>query len=64
MAKATTKQPDQEEVGKTSFWLRKGISKKLKYIALKDNTTQTEIVDRVLGEFVEKWERKNGSINL
>lgn len=38
--------------------------RKLKYVALVDQTTQTEIVDKLLSDYIDKWEKKNGQIPL
>jgi hypothetical protein len=58
MAKKT-----ETELTKASFNVRPELIKKLKYIALVDDTTQTDIVNNLLSDYVEKWEKKNGPAN-
>lgn len=61
MAKIT---PDQEGTTKASFNLRPTLLKQLKYIALMDDKTQTEILDATLSKFVADWEKKHGKVPL
>lgn len=49
---------------KASFNLRPDIIKKLRYVAVVDETTQTDIVDKLLSEYIEKWQKKHGEIPL
>jgi hypothetical protein len=58
MAKATTTSK------KSLFTLDTTIKKQIRYIAFTDETTQTEVVNQALTEYVQKWEKKNGKIPL
>lgn len=55
---------EKRELEKASFNLRPEIIRKLKYAALIDQTTQTAILDKLLTDFIDKWEKKNGPIPL
>lgn len=57
MAKEST-----EGTAKASFNIKPELIKKLRYVALMDETTQTDIVDKLLVDFIDKWEKKNGPI--
>ncbi len=57
--KATT---DEIANQKASFNLRPALVKQLKYVALMESKTQTEIIDKLLSDYVDKWEKKNGKI--
>ncbi len=61
MATNAPKQNDEPTV-KASFNLRPALVKQLKYIALMDETTQTEILNTQLSKFVQEWEKRNGKI--
>jgi|GEM_PF-4404670 len=54
--------PTEDIPARTSFVIRPSITNKLKYIALMDQTTQTEIIGKLLTDYIEKWEKKNGAI--
>lgn len=56
--------PKDDIPARTTFIIKPSITEKLKYIALIDKTTQTAILDKTLSNYIEKWEKKNGSINL
>ena len=47
---------------KASFNIKPEPIKRLRYGALMDETTQTDIVDKLLTDFLEKWDKKNGAI--
>ena len=42
--------------------MRPSILKKIKYVALVDQTTQTAIVETLLNDYISKWEKKNGPV--
>jgi predicted DNA-binding protein len=52
------------EIVKASFNLRPEVVKQLKYIALMEGTTQTQILDDLLTKYIEAFEKKNGKIPL
>lgn len=54
--------PKEDAPVRTSFIIKPSVTSKLKYIALIDRTTQTEIVDKLLTDYIDKWEKKNGPI--
>lgn len=56
--------PKEDVPARTSFILRPSLTSKLKYIAVVDQTTQTAIIDRLLSDYIEKWEKKNGEIPM
>lgn len=56
--------PTEDMPVRTSFIIKPSIIRKLKRIALDDDTTQTAIVDKLLSEYILKWEKKNGEIKL
>lgn len=49
---------------RTSMIIKPSLIRKLKYIALKDNVTQTAIVDSLVSGFIADWEKKNGEIKI
>lgn len=53
---------ENEVTTKASFNLKPELVKKLRYISLMDETTQTVIIDKLLTDYIEKWEKKNGEI--
>jgi hypothetical protein len=64
MAKSTKIAPpaEGEENTKASFWIRTSLVKKLRYISVMDEVTQTEIIDQLLSKYIADWEKKNGEI--
>jgi hypothetical protein len=58
----TKKYSSGEDKEKTSLFINKDIMRTLKYISFINQRTQTEIINEVLGEFVAKWEKKNGPV--
>jgi hypothetical protein len=64
MAKVKKPAEVEEKTEPQTFRLRPTLLKKLKYIALMDDTTQTDIVDSSLSEFIAKWEKKNGPVPI
>lgn len=49
---------------RTTFIIPNSILKKIKYIALWDETLQQDIVAAALSEYISKWEKENGNINI
>lgn len=47
-----------------TFRIKSELLKKLKYIAMKDNTTQTNLIEGAVMGIVAKWEKKNGPIPI
>lgn len=47
---------------KTSYSIDKDINLKLKFIALKDNTSISNLVEKSLYGLIADWEKKNGAI--
>ncbi len=56
--------PTEDVPQRTSIIIKPSIIYKLKFIALKDKTSQTAIIDGLLADYVAKWEKKNGEISL
>jgi hypothetical protein len=56
-----TKKIEYETV-KASFNIKPELLKKLRYISVVDEETQTEIINRLLTDHIEKWEKKKGPI--
>jgi tartrate dehydratase alpha subunit/fumarate hydratase class I-like protein len=52
------------ETIKASYNLRPDRVKKLRKIAAQEELTQTEIMDKIISEYIDKWEKKNGPITL
>lgn len=46
---------------KTSYSIDKDINLKLKFIALKDNTSVSDLVEKALYNLISNWEKKNGA---
>lgn len=46
---------------KTSYSIDKDINLKLKYIALKDSTSVSDLVEKALYSLISNWEKKNGA---
>lgn len=49
---------------RATFIVKKDIVRKLKYISLKDTKTQKELIGGILSDYVAKWEKQNGIINI
>ena len=65
MAKGIKGSGPKEDVPiRTSMIIKPSIVRKLKIIAAHDNTTQTAIVDILASDYIAKWEKKNGAINI
>lgn len=47
---------------KASFNIDPAIVRKLRIIAALDGSTQTEILNSLLNDYIAKWEKKNGPI--
>lgn len=62
MAKSAKKVIASTELVKASFNLNPDRIKQLRYIAVVDETTQTQIIDSLLESYIESWEKKNGPI--
>jgi|GEM_PF-5146035 len=56
------KQANEPKSEAATFRLPADLLKKVKYIAMMDDTTQTQILQSTLSEYVSKWEKKNGEI--
>ena len=56
--------PTEDIPARTSYLLKPSKTQKLKHIAFVDGTTQTAILDQLLGDYIAKWEKKNGTIPL
>lgn len=54
--------PNREN--RATFIVDREITRKLKYIALMDTKTYKTVVAEALQNYIEKWEKNNGSINL
>ena len=65
MAKGLKDSGPKEDIPvRTSYNIKPSITRKLKRIALEDDTNQTAIVDMLLSDFILKWEKKNGEIKI
>lgn len=49
---------------RATFIVDKEVTRKLKYIALMETRTYKDIVGEALQEYIDRWEKKNGTINL
>lgn len=47
---------------KTSYSIDKDINTKLKFIALKENTSVSDLVEDALNDLIDTWEKINGPI--
>ncbi len=56
--------PTEDVPQRTTIIIKPSIIYKLKFIALKDKTSQTAIIDSLLSDYVVKWEKKNGEVKL
>ena len=54
--------PDRQN--RATFIVDKDVTRKLKYIALMETRTYTAVVSEALQEYIDRWEKKNGEINL
>jgi hypothetical protein len=63
---AKTVKNNEDKTAKTSFMLRPSINRKMKFICLQDSNYKTPsvIIDQALNEFIAKWEKKNGAIQI
>lgn len=53
---------EEDKPHKTTFIVDPALMKKVRYIALMDETEMTGIVKEALSDYVQKWEKKNGPI--
>lgn len=42
--------------------MNKHFMRALKFISFTDEKTQTDIINEALGDYISKWEKKNGAI--
>ncbi len=56
--------PTEDIPVRTSFIIKPSITRKLKRIALEDNTTQTAIVDKLLTDYITEWQRNHPKFKL
>lgn len=49
---------------RATFVVSRETIRKVKYISLMDSKLLKDVIDEALGEYIAKWERKNGDINL
>lgn len=54
--------PNREN--RATFIVDRDVTRKLKYIALMETQTYKTIVSEALQSYIDKWEKKNGVINL
>lgn len=54
--------PNREN--RATFIVDRDLTRKLKYIALMETRTYKAIVGKALQEYIDRWESKNGEINL
>ena len=54
--------PNREN--RATFIVDRDVTRKLKYIALMETQTYKTIVSEALQSYIDKWEKKNGIINL
>ena len=62
MAKAKQPPVETDEKERTTFYLRKSVSEKLKSLAFQSRQTNTAILDQALTDYFDKWEKKNGKL--
>jgi len=62
MAKGVKGSSTASDKTRTSYILHNEIVKKVRYIALMDEREITDVVDKALREYIDKWEKKNGAI--
>ena len=55
---------DPYRENRATFIVDKDVTRKLKYIALMETQTYKTIVGEALQSYIERWEKKNGIINL
>lgn len=58
------KNPAKPREHRATFIVPKEIIRKLKYISLADTRTYKDTVGEALQGYIDKWEKKNGIINL
>ncbi|MDB5200579.1 MAG: hypothetical protein JWO92_2542 [Chitinophagaceae bacterium] len=49
---------------KTSLYFREGVLDKLKYISFMERKSQTDIFDEAFNEYISRWEKKNGPVQI
>lgn len=65
--KATTKAAvvkEEDEYGRITYIVKKNYQKKVKILAMKDNTSIRDVVNAAIGEYLAKYEKKNGALEL
>jgi predicted transcriptional regulator len=65
MAKAAKSEGgNEQEKERTTIYLRKDLYKKVKYVAFKEESNNTAVIEQALEDFFGKYEKKNGEIKL
>ena len=54
----------KERENRATFIVEKGLTRKLKYIALMETKLYKDVISEALSSYVERWEKNNGKINL
>ena len=49
---------------RATFIVPKDLTRKMKYIALMETQTYSKVIGNALQEYITRWEKKNGIINL
>ncbi len=58
----TSEKPPLDKKKRVTIYIRESAVKEMKYIAFMDDTSQTDIIDEALKEYVKKWVAKRGPI--
>lgn len=52
------------EYGRITYIVKKKFQKKVKILAMKDSTSIRDVVNAAIGEYLAKYEKENGTLEL
>lgn len=64
VSKKNTNQEKEDEYGRITYIVKKNYQKKVKILAMKDNTSIRDVVNAAIGEYLAKYEKENGALEL
>ena len=61
---ASKETPKEDEYSRITYIVKKNFQKKVKILAMKDNSSIRDVVNAAIGEYLEKYEKQNGTLEL
>ena len=61
---APKEEPKEDEYSRITYIVKKNFQKKVKILAMKDNSSIRDVVNAAIGEYLAKYEKQNGALEL